>query len=49
MTIQTLIPVALALGSLGLGLAATLWGEDSAMPAATARDGRAVRSALKPE
>ena len=47
--IDLIVPVAALLATAGLGLAATLWGEDSALASASRRDGRAIRSALKPE
>ena len=49
MLIQVILPVLLVLLGLGLLLAAVLWGEDSALAAGAARDGRAIRWALKPD
>ena len=46
---QVIVPLLLVLGGLGFLLAAVLWGDDSALAAGAARDGRAVRWALKPE
>ena len=46
---QVILPLLLVLLGLGLLVAAVLWGDDSALAAGAARDGRAVRWALKPE
>ena len=46
---QVILPLLLVLLGLGLLLAAVLWGDDSALAAGAARDGRAVRWALRPE
>ncbi len=46
---QTILPVLFVLAFFGLVLAAALWGEDTALPAGLARDGRAVRWSLPPD
>lgn len=46
---QVILPLLLVLLGLGLLLAAVLWGDDSALAAGAARDGRAVRWAIRPE
>jgi hypothetical protein len=48
MIFQTLLPALPVVAFLGLVLAAALWGEDTALPAGLARDGRAVRWSLRP-
>ena len=46
---QVILPLLVVLGGLAFLLAAVLWGDDSALEAGAARDGRAVRWALRPE
>ncbi|HEY8813119.1 MAG TPA: hypothetical protein VIO86_11560 [Candidatus Dormibacteraeota bacterium] len=48
MLFQTILPALFFLAFLGLVLAAAFWGEDSALPAGFAHDGRAVRWSLRP-
>jgi len=48
MLFQTVLPALFFLAFLGLVLAAAFWGEDSALPAGFAHDGRAVRWSLRP-
>jgi hypothetical protein len=49
MIVQMILPALPFLVFVGLVLAAVLWGEDSALPAGLARDGRAVRWSIRPE
>ena len=49
MIFQMILPALSLLVFVGLVLAAVLWGEDSALPAGLARDGRAVRWSIRPE
>jgi hypothetical protein len=48
MILQTILPLLPILAFVGFVLAAALWGEDSALPAGLARDGRAIRWSIRP-
>ena len=46
---ELIVPAAISLLAAGLMVGSAFWGEDSAQAAASARDGRSIRSALRPE
>jgi hypothetical protein len=48
MILQSILPALSVLAFVGFVLAAAFWGEDSALPAGIARDGRAIRWSLRP-